>query len=33
MQGQHYLMLAIVLIAGYIMGRLFPQIGQAVGLR
>ena len=29
---QHYIMLLVILIAGYVAGRLFPQFGQMVGL-
>jgi hypothetical protein len=32
MQGQHWVMLLIVLAVGYALGRFFPAAGQAVGL-
>lgn len=32
MEGQHWIMLLVILIAGYVLGRLMPQLGQAVGL-
>lgn len=32
MEGQHWIMLLVILIAGYVAGRLFPQAGQMVGL-
>jgi hypothetical protein len=32
MEGQHWIMLLVVLVAGYAAGRLFPQFGQYVGL-
>lgn len=32
MEGQHWIMLLVVLIVGYAAGRLFPQVGQMVGL-
>jgi hypothetical protein len=32
MEGQHWIMLAVILVAGYVAGRLFPQVGQTVGL-
>lgn len=32
MQGSHWLMLAIVIIVGYVLGRYFPQPAQAIGL-
>lgn len=32
MEGQHWVMLLVILIAGYVAGRLFPQAGQMVGL-
>jgi hypothetical protein len=31
-EGQHWIMLAVILVAGYVAGRLFPQAGQMVGL-
>lgn len=32
MEGQHWVMLAIILVAGYVIGRLWPAPGQMVGL-
>lgn len=32
MQGSHWIMLLVVLAAGYAAGRFFPQAGHAVGL-
>jgi hypothetical protein len=32
MQGHHYLMLGVVLVLGYVLGRFMPGPGQAVGL-
>jgi len=32
MEMQHWLMLLVILVAGYVAGRLFPQVGQTVGL-
>jgi hypothetical protein len=32
MEGQHWIMLAVILVAGYVLGRLMPQLGQTVGL-
>jgi hypothetical protein len=32
MQGQHWVMLLVAILAGYIAGRMFPQLGQKVGL-
>jgi flagellar biogenesis protein FliO len=32
MEGQHWIMLLVVLVAGYVLGRLMPQVGQMVGL-
>lgn len=32
MQSHHWLMLVVVLVIGYVAGRMFPQVGQAVGL-
>lgn len=32
MESQHWVMLLVVLIVGYIAGRMFPQVGQMVGL-
>lgn len=32
MEGQHWLMLIIALVVGYVLGRLMPQLGQSVGL-
>jgi hypothetical protein len=32
MQSQHYMLIAIALIAGYAIARFFPQAGDAVGL-
>ena len=32
MQNHHWLLLAIVLIAGYALARFFPQLGDMVGL-
>ena len=32
METQHWLMLLIFLAAGYVAGRMFPQLGQTVGL-
>ena len=32
MEGRHYLILLVVLVLGYVLGRMFPQAGQAVGL-
>lgn len=32
MTGQHWIMLIVMLIVGYLLGRMFPQLGQAVGL-
>jgi hypothetical protein len=31
-EGQHWIMLAVILVAGYVLGRLMPQLGQTVGL-
>lgn len=32
MEGQHWLMLAIVLTVGYVLGRLWARPAQMVGL-
>ena len=32
MEMQHWLMLLVILVAGYVLGRLMPQLGQTVGL-
>jgi hypothetical protein len=32
MNGNHWLMLAMILLAGYAIGRFFPKPGQMVGL-
>lgn len=32
MLTQHWVMLAVVLVIGYVLGRMFPGPGQAVGL-
>ena len=32
MEGQHWIMLAIILIAGYVLGRLWTTPAQMVGL-
>jgi hypothetical protein len=32
MQSQHFVLIAIALIAGYALARFFPQAGDAVGL-
>ena len=32
MQGHHYALIGIALIAGYVLARYFPQAGNAVGL-
>lgn len=32
MQNHHWGLIAIALIAGYVVARFFPQAGQAVGL-
>jgi hypothetical protein len=32
MEGQHWIMLIIVLLVGYAIGRLWATPGQAVGL-
>jgi hypothetical protein len=32
MEGQHYLMLAIILVAGYVLGRIWTTPAQMVGL-
>ena len=32
MQGQHWLMLVVILIAGYVAGRFFPQPARMIGL-
>lgn len=32
MQGQHWIMLVVVLLVGYAAGRLFPQPARMVGL-
>jgi hypothetical protein len=31
-EGQHWIMLLVILVVGYVAGRLFPQLGQTVGL-
>lgn len=31
-EGQHWVMLLVILVVGYVAGRLFPQVGQTVGL-
>jgi hypothetical protein len=31
-EGQHWVMLLVILLVGYVAGRLFPQLGQTVGL-
>jgi hypothetical protein len=32
MEMQHWIMLVVVLAVGYALGRLFPALGQTVGL-
>lgn len=32
METQHWVLIIVVLIVGYVAGRMFPQVGQAVGL-
>ena len=32
MEMNHWIMLVIVLIVGYVLGRMFPALGQKVGL-
>lgn len=32
MQGHHWLMLALVVVIGYVLGVKFPQLGAKVGL-
>jgi hypothetical protein len=32
MQTHHWIMFALLIIAGYIAGRMWPQLGQTVGL-
>ena len=32
MNSNHYLLIAVALIAGYALARFFPQAGNAVGL-
>lgn len=32
MQPSHWVMLVVMLIVGYLLGRMFPQLGQTVGL-
>lgn len=32
MEGQHWVMLAIVLIVGYVLGRIWTQPAQMLGL-
>ena len=32
MEMRHWVMLLVVLIVGYLLGRMFPQLGQTVGL-
>lgn len=32
MQGQHWVMLLVILAVGYVAGRLWPAPGQMVGL-
>lgn len=32
MEGQHWVMLVVILVAGYVLGRLMPGPGQMVGL-
>ena len=32
MQPQHILSLVVALIAGYVLARYYPQLGQTVGL-
>lgn len=32
MQMHHWALLAVILVAGYVLGRFVPQIGQKVGL-
>lgn len=32
MESMHWIMLVVVLIAGYALGRLMPSLGQTVGL-
>jgi hypothetical protein len=32
MQGQHWIMLLVAVAAGYVAGRMFPALGQKVGL-
>lgn len=32
METQHWVLIIVVLLVGYIAGRLFPQLGQTFGL-
>ncbi len=32
MDQRHWIMLAVVIVARYVLGRLFPRPGQMVGL-
>jgi len=32
MEGRHYFMLAVVFVLGYVVARMWPAPGQAVGL-
>jgi hypothetical protein len=32
MEGQHWIMLAVILIAGYVLGRIWTTPAQMVGL-
>jgi hypothetical protein len=32
MEGMHWIMIVIMLVIGYVAGRMFPTIGQKVGL-
>ena len=32
MEGQHWIMLAIILVAGYVLGRIWTTPAQMVGL-
>ena len=32
MEGQHWIMILVILVAGYVLGRLWTQPAQMVGL-
>jgi hypothetical protein len=32
MNGNHWIMLVVVLVVGYVVGRMFPEPGRMVGL-